>query len=179
MISWWPFLWCWKILRLLFAARIDLGNHRPRFRETKATAEAREAWWPILDLSNPWSFVYSFAFFIVYFGHFIKRKNRTLTALSNFREFLKNKHSLESLNTIFRIRSPKGIFGQNMSHLPNGLLCITAMINVFLNIHTFKLLYFKRREEGGEKWVEIEGIRNKRVRATMGQITFTKKNNLY
>ena len=108
---------------------------------------------------------------------FIKRKNRTLTALSDFREFLKNKHSLESLNTIFRIRSPKGIFGQNMSDLPNGLLCITAMINVFLNIHTFKLLHFKRREEG--KWVEIEGIRNNRVRATMGQITFTKKNNLY
>jgi len=49
-------------------------------------------------------------------------KNRTLTALSNFREFLKNKNSLEPYNMIFRIRSPKGIFGQSMSDLPNGSL---------------------------------------------------------
>ena len=49
-------------------------------------------------------------------------KNRTSTALSNFREFLENKNSLEYLNMIFIIRSPKGIFGQNMSDLRNGSL---------------------------------------------------------
>ena len=53
---------------------------------------------------------------------FYQTKNRTLTALSNFREFLKHKNSLESLSMIFRIRSPKGIFGQNVSNLPNGSL---------------------------------------------------------
>ena len=56
------------------------------------------------------------------FLSFYYTKNRTLTALSNFREFLKNKNSLEPLNVIFRIRSPKGIFGQNMSGLVNGSL---------------------------------------------------------
>ena len=56
------------------------------------------------------------------FRSFYQTKNRTLTALSNFREFLKNKNSLEFLNMVFRIRSPKGIFGQNMSDLPNGSL---------------------------------------------------------
>jgi len=56
------------------------------------------------------------------FRSFYYTKDRTLTALSNFREFLKNKNLLEPLNMIFRIRSPKGIFGQNMSDLPNGSL---------------------------------------------------------
>ena len=60
--------------------------------------------------------------FAPYFGHVNYTKNRTSTAFSNFREFLKNENSLESLNVIFRIRSPKGIFGQNMSDLPNGSL---------------------------------------------------------
>ena len=53
---------------------------------------------------------------------FYYTKNRTSTAFSNFREFLKNENLLESLNVIFRIRSPKGIFGQNMSDFPNGSL---------------------------------------------------------
>ena len=56
------------------------------------------------------------------FRLFYYKKDRTLTALSNFREFLKNKNLLEPLNMIFRIRLPKGIFGQNMSDLPNGSL---------------------------------------------------------
>jgi len=56
------------------------------------------------------------------FRSFYYMENRTLTALSNFREFLKNKNSLEPLNMIFRIRSLKGIFGQNMSNLSNGTL---------------------------------------------------------
>jgi len=60
---------------------------------------------------------------------FYYMKNRTLTALSNFREFLKNKNSLGPLNLIFRIRSPKGIFGQNMSDLPNGSLTGLAFLD--------------------------------------------------
>ena len=56
------------------------------------------------------------------FRSFYYTKNHTSTAFSNFREILKNKNSLESLTVIFRIRSPKGIFGQNMSDLPNGSL---------------------------------------------------------
>ena len=46
------------------------------------------------------------------FRSFYYTKNRTSTALSNFCEFLKNKNSLESLNMIFRISSPKGILGK-------------------------------------------------------------------
>ena len=65
-------------------------------------------------------------------------KNRTLTALSNFRQFLKNKNSLEPYNMIFRIRSPKGIFGQNMSNLPNGSLTgfLDPNSQPFLRIHS-------------------------------------------
>ena len=60
------------------------------------------------------------------FRLFYQTKNRTLTALSNFRKFLKNKNSLGFSNMIFRIRSPKGIFKQNMSDLPNGSLTIVS-----------------------------------------------------
>jgi len=49
-------------------------------------------------------------------------KGCTSIALSGFHEFLKDKGSLEPLNMIFGIGSPKGIFGQNMSDLPNGSL---------------------------------------------------------
>ena len=45
-----------------------------------------------------------------------------MTAFSNLSEFLKNKNLMESLNIIYRIRSPKGIFGQIVSDLPNGPL---------------------------------------------------------
>lgn len=47
-------------------------------------------------------------------------KNHTSTTLSYFREFLKNKNSLESLKVILQFRSPGGIFGQNRSDLLKG-----------------------------------------------------------
>ena len=53
---------------------------------------------------------------------FYYTKNRTSTALSNFREFLKKWKFAETLSMIFRIRSPKGTFVQNMSYLPNRSL---------------------------------------------------------
>ena len=64
------------------------------------------------------------------FRSFYYTRNRISTAFSNFREFLKTKNSLESINVIFRIRPPKGIFGQNMSDLPNGSLTGVSILIV-------------------------------------------------
>ena len=56
------------------------------------------------------------------FWAFDQVKNRSLTALSNFRRVPKINVSLELLNMIFEYSSPKGIFKQNMSESPNGSL---------------------------------------------------------
>ena len=56
------------------------------------------------------------------FWTFCQAKNRSLTAFSNFRKFLKIKKSLELLNMIFENSSLKGIFGQNMSDSPRWSL---------------------------------------------------------
>ena len=89
----------------LYCVAIHSGNHYINISEIPVNQEwIRSS--SLLLRALLWSFYYS--------------KNLTLTVLSNFREFLKLNYSLESLKMNFRNRSPKGSFGQNMSHVPNG-----------------------------------------------------------
>jgi len=45
-----------------------------------------------------------------------------LAALSDFREFLEGKGSLEPLGVIFGVGSPEGVFGRGMGDLSGGTL---------------------------------------------------------